>query len=78
MSKLTEQEYEEYIRLLRVWVDAEKALEGPEPAADEAAQRAREAHAAVESFRERYGLGEAGVAETAAPAYSRRRGQAEA
>ena len=77
MSKLTEQEYEEYIRLLRAWVDAEKALEGPAPAADEVARLAREAHAAVQSFRERYGLGEAGVAETAA-VYTRRRGQAEA
>ena len=58
MSMLTEQEYEEYIRLLRGWVDAEKALEGPEPAADEAAHRAREAYAAVQTFRERHGLGE--------------------
>jgi hypothetical protein len=61
MSMLTEQEYEEYIRLLRAWVDAEKALEGPEPADDEAAHSAREAHAAVQSFRERHGLGGAGV-----------------
>ena len=59
MSMLTEQEYEEYIRLLRGWVDAEKALEGPAPAAAEAAHQAREAYAAVQGFRERYGLGEA-------------------
>jgi hypothetical protein len=56
MSMLTESEYEEYIRLLREWVDAEKALEGPADADARAAQRAREAHAAVRSFRERYGL----------------------
>ncbi len=62
MSKLTESEYEEYIQLLRVWVDAEKALEGPAPPDGEAAQRPREAHAAVQSFRSRYGLGEAAVA----------------
>ena len=61
MSMLTEQEYEEYIRLLRAWVDAEKAclpvgkaLAGPTEA--DAPERAREAHAAVQSFRERYGL----------------------
>ena len=78
MSMLTEQEYEEYIRLLRGWVDAEKALEGPEPAADEAAHRAREAYAAVQSFRERHGLGSAGVAETAAVYANRKRRQAEA
>ena len=57
MSMLTEREYEEYIGLLREWVDAEKALEGPAEADGQAAQRAREAHAAVQSFRERYGLG---------------------
>jgi len=61
MSMLTEQEYEEYIRLLRGWVDAEKALEGPEPAADEVARLAREAHAAVQGFRERHGLGAVAV-----------------
>ena len=58
---LTEQEYEEYIGLLRAWVDVEKALEGPEPAADEVARLAREAHAAVQTFRERHGLGGAAV-----------------
>jgi len=78
MSKLTEQEYEEYIRLLRGWVDAEKALEGPAEADAEAARQAREAYAAVQSFRERYGLGGAGGAETAAVYASRRRGQPEA
>jgi len=62
MSMLTEQEYEEYIRLLRGWVDAEKALEGPGAPEAEAAHRAREAYAAVQTFRERHGLGEAGVA----------------
>ncbi len=61
MSILTEREYEEYIQLLRVWVDAEKALEGPAEGDAEATQRTREAHAAVQSFRQRYGLGEAAV-----------------
>ena len=56
MSKLTEQEYEEYIRLLRAWVDAEKALDSPGAADAGATQRVLEAYAAVESFRERYGL----------------------
>jgi hypothetical protein len=55
MSILTEQEYEEYIRLLRAWVDAEKALEGTAMDGD-AAHQARQAHAAVQGFRERYGL----------------------
>ena len=77
MSMLTEQEYEEYIRLLRDWVDAEKALEGPDDADAEAARQAREAYAAVQSFRERHGLGEAGVAETAAVYADRKRGRAE-
>ncbi len=71
MSMLTEREYEEYIQLLRVWVDAEKALEGPAEGDAEASQRpdgrasarAREAHAAVQSFRQRYGLGGEAVRE---------------
>ena len=78
MSMLTEQEYEEYIRLLRGWVDAEKALEGPGAPDAEASARSRQAHAAVQSFRERHGLGSAGVAETAAVYADRKRGQAKA
>ncbi len=60
---LTEREYEEYIQLLRVWVDTEKALEGPAEGDAEASQRAREARAAVQSFRQRYGLGGEAVRE---------------
>jgi len=67
---LTEEQYEEYIRLLRAWVDVEKALEGPEPADDELARLAREAHAAVQGFRERHSLTEAAV-EATAPVYAR-------
>ncbi len=63
MSMLTEREYEEYIQLLRVWVDAERALEGAEDEVDpEARERVRGAYAAVQGFRQRYGLGEAAVA----------------
>ena len=77
MSMLTEQEYEEYIRLLRGWVDAEKALEGPGAPEAEASALAREAYAAVQSFRERHGLGSEGArAEAPAPVYARRRRQA--
>ncbi len=61
MSMLTEREYEEYIQLLRVWVDAERALEGPAEADGQAARQAHEAYAAVQSFRQRYGLGEAAL-----------------
>ncbi len=57
MSMLTETEYEEYIQLLKAWVDAERPLEGQAPPDGEAAQRAREAYATVQSFRWRYGLG---------------------
>ena len=56
MSKLTEQEYEEYIRLLRAWVEAEKALEGPRTADAEGTQRVLDAYADVQGFRERHGL----------------------
>ena len=75
MSMLTENEYEEYIRLLRDWVDAEKALEGPDAPDAEASGQAREAHAAVQTFRERHGLGQ--VAEEAAVYANRKRGHAE-
>ena len=75
MSMLTEQEYEEYIRLLRAWVDVEKALEGPEPADAEVLSLAREAHAAVQSFRAAHGLGEA---VEAAAVYANRKRQADA
>ena len=74
MSMLTEQEYEEYIRLLRGWVEAEKALEGPDEADAGASARAREAYAAVQSFRERHGLGEA--VEAATVYANRKRGHA--
>lgn len=57
MAILKEQEYEEYIRLLKSWVEAEKGLEGQAPPDGEAAHRAREAYAAVQSFRAAHGLG---------------------
>jgi hypothetical protein len=61
MSMLSEAQYEEYIGLLKAWVEAEKALEGGDGAEGEAG--VREAYAAVRRFRERYGLsqGAAGV-----------------
>ena len=75
MSRLTEQEYEEYIRLLRAWVEAEKALEGPAPEDAEAAARAREAYAVVASFRAQHGLAGDGAWAPPAPSalYGRRR-----
>ena len=64
MSKLTGSEYEEYIRLLRTWVDAEKALEGAEDeVAPEARERVRAAHAAVQGFRQQHGLDSEAVRE---------------
>ncbi len=57
MSKLTESEYEEYMRLLKAWVEADKALEGQtQPSGGEAAAQAHSAYAAVRDFRSRYGL----------------------
>ena len=75
MSMLTEREYEEYIQLLRAWVDAEKALEGPAEADAGAAQVVREAYAAVQSFRAQHGLGEAAVAAAAEPEAAERGAQ---
>ncbi len=42
-------------------MDAGRTLEGPAEADGQAIQRAREANAAVQCFRWRYGLGEAAV-----------------
>ena len=57
MSKLSESEYEEYMELLKVWVQADKALEEQtQPSGGEAAAQARSAYAAVQDFRSRYGL----------------------
>ena len=61
MSKLTESEYEEYILLLRAWVDAERTLDSPVTPDARAQERARTTRAAVQGFRSRYGLGEAAV-----------------
>jgi hypothetical protein len=46
MAKLTEEQYEEYLRLLKAWVQAD------------APDRVAETYAAVQDFRSRYGLGE--------------------
>ncbi|MEE8346026.1 MAG: hypothetical protein V3S20_01640 [Dehalococcoidia bacterium] len=75
MSMLTAEQYEEYIQLLRAWVDAEKALGGPAGAdavADQgpdgrASARVREAYAAVQGFRAQHRLGEAAMAVAAEP-----------
>mgnify|MGYP000214673337 CR=1 FL=1 len=61
MSMLTESEYEEYMQLLKAWVQADKALEGLVTPDAEAQERARTTRAAVQGFRSRYGLGEAAV-----------------
>ncbi len=56
MSKLTEDQYEEYMQLLKAWMQTDKALEGLGTADAEARERARTTRAAVQAFRERYGL----------------------
>jgi len=61
VSMLTESEYEEYMQLLKAWVQADKALEGLVTPDAEAQERARTTRAAVQGFRSRYGLGEAAV-----------------
>ena len=65
MAILTEREYEEYIQLLKAWMDAQRALEGVEDEVDpQARERVRAAHATVQSFRSAHGLdGEPALAE---------------
>ena len=66
MSKLTEDQYEEYMQLLKSWVQADKALDGPVPPDAEAQERARTTRAAVQSFRSRYELDSEAVREPVA------------
>lgn len=56
MSKLSDEQYAEYLQLLKAWIEADKALKGPATADPQAQERARAAYAAVQGFRERYGL----------------------
>ncbi len=56
MSKLTESEYEEYMRLLKAWVQTDRALDSSATPDSEAQERARTTLAAVQDFRWRYGL----------------------
>ena len=55
--------YEEYMRLLKAWVQGDKALDSPVTPDTEALERVRAAHAAVQSFRSRYGLDSEAVRE---------------
>ena len=57
MTLLSDQQYAEYVELLKAWVEADKALKrlAMPDAGDR--ERAAQAHAAVQGFRERYGLG---------------------
>jgi hypothetical protein len=56
MSTLSDEQYTEYLHLLKAWIEADKALKGPATPDPEAKERARAAYAAVQGFRERYGL----------------------
>jgi hypothetical protein len=56
MSILTDEQYAEYLQLLKEWMEADKALKGPARQEGEAQERARAAYAALQRFRERYGL----------------------
>lgn len=57
MSTLTDDQYAEYLQLLREWIEADKTVKGPTPDAEaQASARARAAYAALQGFRERYGL----------------------
>jgi hypothetical protein len=56
MSRLSDEQYADYLALLKAWIEADRALKGlvmPDP---EAQERARAAYATVQGFRERHGL----------------------
>ncbi len=56
MNRLSDEQYAEYIELLKAWVEADKVAKGPGAADAEARERARAAYAAVQDFRQRYEL----------------------
>lgn len=56
MSILTDEQYAEYLQLLKEWIEADKAMKGPARSEPEVQERARAAYAALQGFRERYGL----------------------
>jgi hypothetical protein len=56
MSILSDEQYADYLELLKAWIEADRALKGPAMPDPEARERARAAYAAVQGFRERHGL----------------------
>ena len=56
MSKLTESEYEEYMQLLKAWVQADKAPDSPATPDAEAQEQAHRTREAVNRFRSAHGL----------------------
>jgi hypothetical protein len=56
MSILSDEQYTDYLGLLKAWIEADKALRGVSMPDPEAQGRARAAYAAVQGFRERHGL----------------------
>ena len=56
MTRLSDEQYAEYVELLKAWVEADKTLQGLQSPDAGAQERARAAYAAVQGFRERYGL----------------------
>ncbi len=56
MARLTEKRYDEYMQLLKAWVAADKALEGPGAPDPEAQEQARRTREAVDRFRSAHGL----------------------
>ncbi len=72
MSKLTESEYEQYMRLLKAWVQTDRAPDSPATPDAEAQERSRTTLAAVQDFRSRYGLDSEAVREPQPMAEGRR------
>jgi len=62
VNRLSDEQYAEYVELLKAWVEAYKMGKGQATPDAEAQVRARAAYAAVQGVRERYGRAEAAVA----------------
>jgi hypothetical protein len=56
MARLSDEQYAEYVELLKAWVEADKTVKGLQSPDAAARERATQAYAAVQSFRDRYGL----------------------
>ena len=56
MTRLSNEQYAEYVELLKAWLEADKTVKGLQSPDAAARERATQAYAAVQGFRAQHGL----------------------